>query len=187
MRRRSSLLVLAALAACARPPRNLAGDFPRTTVADAQQASYAGARVRWGGTIASTNPGRDETCIEVVSRPLDRRAHPRDTDVTYGRFRACAPGFYDPQVYGPDREVTVVGTIEGTQPGKVGEYDYPFPRVAIEEIYLWPKPPPYERVYYPDPLWYPWWGWGWGWYGGGTVIYRAPPPPPPRPMVHHKR
>jgi outer membrane lipoprotein len=172
------MLAVATLAACMRPPRPLEGEFPPLTVADAQQGEHAGERVRWGGTIVATRPERDRTCIEVVSKPLDRRARSILTDQTYGRFEACARGFYDPEIYAEGREVTVVGTIEGTRAGKVGDYDYPFPRVDAEWVYLWPERRP-ERAYYYDPYpWYPWWGW----YGGGAVVVV-----PRGPMIHHGR
>jgi outer membrane lipoprotein len=179
------LLAVVTLAACARPPRPLQGEFPHTTVRDAQESDHTGERVRWGGTLADADVRRDETCFQVVSRPLDRRAAPRWTDETYGRFIACAPGFWDPDVYGKDREVTSVGTIEGTRVDKVGEYDYTFPVVRAEVIQLWPERPYYDdRGYYygggawlGGPIW--WGGWGDGHGHGGDYPSR-----PPGPMIH---
>jgi outer membrane lipoprotein len=86
-----------------------------------QQDRYVGEHVRWGGVIVETMPRADETCIEVVSLPLDRRARPRLVDDSFGRFRGCVPGFYDPEIYAPEREVTVVGTVQGVERGRVGE------------------------------------------------------------------
>jgi outer membrane lipoprotein len=97
---------LLALSACARPPLDVAGEFSMTTVRDAQIAERPGERVRWGGTIVETRPQRDETCIEIVSLPLDRRARPHQTDQTFGRFLACASGFYDPEIHARGRDVT---------------------------------------------------------------------------------
>ncbi len=178
----SLLALLVVVVACARPPVRLEGEFPRTTVLDAQQADHTGERVRWGGVIVETKPGHDETCFQVMSAPLDRRARPRAYDDTSGRFEACAPGFYEPEVYGPRREVTVVGTIREMRHGKVGEYEYVFPHVAAEAVYLWPDRNDVARGYYgygyPDPYYYPYgypyygypyygygpyWEWGWGW------------------------
>jgi outer membrane lipoprotein len=162
-----SLVMLGVLLGCARPPLELAGTFPRLRVADAQQAGHVGERIRWGGRIVTATPERNRTCFEVVGYDLDRRARPREGDDTQGRFVACAAGFFDPEVYAPKREVTVVGTLEGTAPGKVGEYEYPFPHVAADAVYLWPERLPVDagRAYYVGPAWYPyWWGWG-GWYG----------------------
>ena len=167
------LLVTVLLGACVRPPGPIAGDFTPTSIADAQREQRSGERIRWGGTIVSTTPGKAATCLEIVSLPLDARARPRRTDDTLGRFIACAPGFYDPEVFAPRREVTVVGALEPTESGKVGDYDYLFPRVAAEAIWLWPERNPEDRVCYGGaaiggPYWYPFW---WGWYGPGPHLH----------------
>jgi outer membrane lipoprotein len=143
-----------------RPPARLAGVFPPTSIAGAQAGGHEGERVRWGGRIVSTTPGRAETCLEVVGLPLDREARPQDSDDSQGRFVACTPGFLDPAVYSRDREVTVVGTLEETISRPIGEYDYLFPRVRAETVYLWPKPEPVPAYW--DPYPYPWFGPFWG-------------------------
>ena len=138
-----------------------------TTVSDAQWRDASGERLRWGGEIVQTTPATDETCIEIVSMPLDRRAEPRRVDQTYGRFVACAPGFYDPAIYAVERKVTVVGTVDGFVDGEVGDRGYRFPRVRAETVYLWPVLPPVPPVVY-DPWPYYGWGgpfWGFGWRG----------------------
>lgn len=147
------------LSACVTPPAPLAGGpFEEITVAQAQGGDLEGQRVRWGGEIASTTTGKDDTCFEVVGRPLDKEARPRHTDQTEGRFIACVSGFYDPAVYEKGRELTVIGTLQASTVSKIGEYEYRYPRVAAETVYLWPKRPPYSYVYYGpwgSPLWYP--------------------------------
>ena len=155
------LVVPLALGACARLPVQLAGSFPSITVAEAQAQDLEGERVRWGGEIVSAEPGKDETCFEVVSQPLGRTARPRQTDVPHGRFLACAPGFYDPAIYAPKREVTVVGTLMASTTGKVGEYAYRFPQVEAQAVHLWPERPPEQALYYSPGFWgYPSWGGG---------------------------
>jgi outer membrane lipoprotein len=154
-----------------------------TGVDEAQQGGYDGQPVRWGGRIVKSTPGPEQTCIEVVSLPLDAQTRPREIDATTGRFVACGSGFYDPAIYAADRDVTVVGTLDGSQQGKVGDLDYRYPRVAAETIYLWPQPQSYPYYYGGGPYWYPYawgypYGWGypypWGFYGGGVgFVYRG--------------
>lgn len=180
MRRVSLPLALMALAACARPPGVLRGTFPPLTVAEAQREAGVGERVRWGGEIVSATPEASETCFEIVSKLLDREARPGSGDESFGRFIACAPGFYDPAIYAPGREVTVVGTVEPVTDGQVGEVEYAFARVRAETVYLWPRRVPRDVVYYPYGYgwgWgYPGWGWGggvgWGW-GGRYFVGRT--------------
>jgi outer membrane lipoprotein len=170
--RAAILLSCLVLGACVRPPLDVAGEFSASTVSDAQNAERSGERVRWGGTIAETRPRRDETCVEVVSRPLDRRARPRDSDQSFGRFLACASGFHDPEIYTRGREVTAVGTIEGTRAGRVDDYDYLFPVVRAEAIHLWPERPVARDVYYGyAPSWSPYW---WGWWDPAPYWWRPP-------------
>ena len=194
-----TLTVLAAsvaLASCATVPQPLVGNYANVSTASAQQGGAGGARVRWGGEIIKTEPGPQETCFFVLARPLDAEARPsfNDGNDTQGRFVACHAGFYDPEVFSRGRELTVTGTVSGTVSQKVGGYDYAYPRVAADVVYLWPPRRQYDA--YPpgfyDPYWGPWGPWGgwgpwagpWGWYGGPNVIVvRRPPPPPPPP--HH--
>jgi outer membrane lipoprotein len=151
-----ALLPALVLAGCVRPPAPLAdAALTEVSIAEAQAGRSAGARVRWGGTIVDVIPEADQTCFEVVSRPLDRRARPTRTDESEGRFLACAPGFYDPAIYAADRELTVVGTIGEPVTRKIGEYEYRYAQLHAEHVFLWP-----ERR--PEPAYPPGVYWGWG-------------------------
>lgn len=154
------LLPLVTLAACVRPPTPLQGTFPPLTVSDAQRDGGVGERVRWGGELVSTTPQADQTCFEVLSKPLDKQARPRDGDESFGRFVACSPGFYDPAIYAAGRDVTVVGVVQPVSAGKVGEADYSFAKVTADTVYLWVQRPDRTVAYYP-------YGYGWGYPGGG--------------------
>ena len=149
MARALLLVLLLPIIACVRPPENLAGQYDRVTVREAQVEPRAGAAVRWGGILISMQPRKDQTCFEIASFPLDAAARPVRSDQSAGRFIACSPGFYEPTVYTPGRDVTVVGALNGTITGKVGQYDYRFPRVDAVTVYLWPERQPYG----PSPWW----------------------------------
>jgi outer membrane lipoprotein len=175
-----------ALGACATVPAPLQGQFPPTTPRDAANVAASGP-VRWGGEIINVEPRAGETCFEVLARALDSTARPVSRDPSDGRFIACRNGFYDPEEFKKGRDITIVGQLNGTEKGKVGEFDYTYPRVAADTVYLWPERSLYASYpYYYDP-WGPWWGYGpyWGgpYWGGPTIIVRQPhssPPPPPK-------
>lgn len=186
---RSLILATAttALAACATMPQPLQGNYSNVTTLTAQQGGSGGAQVRWGGEIIKTEPGQQETCFYVLAQPLDDQGRPvrGNEGSSQGRFVACHAGFYDPEVFTRGRELTITGTVHGTVTQKVGDYDYAYPRVDANVVYLWPKRP--TAVAYPgyyDPYWGPYWGgpwgpWGgpyWGPYWGGPAVI----------VVHHR-
>lgn len=151
------LISLLLLGACASVPAPLQGEYADLAPA---QAGDSQARVRWGGRIIEVLPATDRTCLEVLGQPLDARARPRAGDVEIGRFRACKAGFLDPAVFTAGRELTVTGSIDGTEVRALGEYQYRMPRVAIDELLLWPEPAEAESVYLRhDPFFWnhPWW------------------------------
>src|SRR5581483_12094141 len=125
--------------------------------------SYSGRHVRWGGTIAGVENGKAETRVEVVARELDRDGRPQPTNRSSGRFIARVEGFLDPAAYRKGREVTVAGTVDGSTTRKIGEYNYRYPVVKADTIYLWEprvEPQRYRDPYYYDPFWGPWGPWG---------------------------
>ena len=106
--------------------------------------------------------------------PLDDTARPVRVDQSGGRFLACAQGFFDPEVYPPDRLMTVVGWLTGTSPEKVGGYEYQAPLIDAYTVFLWPPRPQYAYGWGPGPYW----GWGPGlWAYGGPAWYPWGPYP----------
>ena len=122
---------------------------------------YRDAVVRWGGLIAGVRNDANETVIEIVGRRLDSQGRPRDEDRSEGRFLARVGGFLDPAVYANSRELTVRGVLEGAVEQPIGEYRYRYPKVRVEQLYLWPVRLPPDPYYYRyDPYWtYPWYPW----------------------------
>ncbi|MBB1471503.1 MULTISPECIES: Slp family lipoprotein [unclassified Luteimonas] len=146
------------LAACASSqPRPLQGEFNPLSPRDAAAQQATGAVVRWGGRIVQVEPRPDSTCFEMVSARLDHYGRPYwGGDDTGGRFIACRPGFYDPAVFERNRDVTFTGRISGYETRKIGGYDYRFPQVAADVVYLWPRRDHINVITRPAP--WPWWG-----------------------------
>jgi outer membrane lipoprotein len=173
-----ALLVLG-LGACATVPQELAGTYTAVTP-DSATAVAPGTRVRWGGRIIQTEPQERETCFFVLDEPLDSQARPERGDDSRGRFVACKQGFYDPEVYAKGSEITVAGTVAGSETRKVGDFDYVYPRVEADVVHLWPKRPMYRPApYFYDPFYSPFydpfWGFGPIWYPPRVIVVRPPP------------
>ena len=145
------------LAACA-TPAPLKGSYVPITPQDASASDATGTIVRWGGRIVSVEPQSQRTCFQVIATRLQDSGRPRSNgDDTGGRFIACRAGFYDPAVFEKNREVTFTGRIDGYETRKIGEYDYRFPKLAADVVYLWPVRERVDVVTRPAP--WPWWGW----------------------------
>ncbi len=161
----------ALLAACASTPQALRGDF-YTPISPTEAAleQRTGAYVRWGGQIVSVSHTKHHTCFNVLGRPLDSRAKPEQSDAVDGRYRACAPGFYDPEVYEKGRSITTTGVIAREATQRFESFDLRVPEVAADVVYLWPR-----RAYYAPYPAYPFFGYGWGGpYGYGGYGYGYP-------------
>ncbi len=146
-------LCLFVLSGCATIPAPLQGDYATSRP---ENAPATAQKVRWGGQIIRVDNDPQRSCFEVLARPLDSRARPLQRDSSEGRFLACRAGFYDPAVFEAGRNITVAGTVEGSELRKVGDYEYRYPRIAADVIYLWSEQT-YARdpwVYGRDPFWY---------------------------------
>ncbi len=136
-----SFILVLLLSACASGPTydryGADGTLTPGKVAAAPQMA-AGKQVLWGGVIMQTVNLKDRTQIEVLAYPLDSDTRPKIDDTSLGRFIIEKEGFLEPASYAAQRQVTVVGTVEGNLPGQVGESDYNFPRVTAGKLTLWP-------------------------------------------------
>jgi len=151
-------IAVALLTGCATPPKPLQGQFATISPRQAAEQDATNAVVRWGGRVVSVEPGQNHTCFEVLSTGLDGSSRPYwETDEVAGRFIACRTGFYDPALFEKNREVTFTGRIDGYETRRIGGYDYRFPRVAADVVYLWPIREYVDVVVQPSP--WPWWGW----------------------------
>ncbi len=174
------------LTACATVPKSLQGDYSTLSPRQALAGNSSGQRVRWGGEIIKVEPRSEVTCFEILSHDLSATSRPLRKDHSEGRFIACRDGFYDPALFVAGRQITVVGTLSGTEKHAVGGYDYTYPKINADAVHLWPKYEPEFRNYY-DPWWpYPYaydplW---WGWWGPPIIVEHRPihhhlPPPHP--------
>lgn len=155
MSRLPVLPLLLLLTGCVSMPGALQGEFAPIQPAEAARSGVVGEPVRWGGRVVQVQPMERHTCFEIVGVRLDAFARPLPRDRSSGRFLACRGGFYDPEVFLPGREVTISGRVDGYEMRKIGDYDYRYPRLAADVIFLWPERPSIGAIAEP----YPYTGW----------------------------
>lgn len=150
-----------------------------------EKERYQGATVRWGGIILKVENLDQSTRLELMGYSLDRNGRPKITTKSLGRFIASSPKFLDPKIFHTDREVTLVGRVESVQRQAIGDYQYPYPIVVIDQIHLWPpRPEPSDDdwYYWGYPYWwYPYWGYPYYHYPYPHHYHPKPSPRPPRP------
>ena len=159
----AALAGIALVAGCASIPEPLDGNYSEEFYPNQATDRSLGANVRWGGVIVETRPEQDQTCIEILAQALDSRAHPRRSDDDFGRFITCKNEFIDPEIFVNGREVTTAGRLSGFRQGKVGEFDYEYPVVNADAIYLWPERVLDDVGYYPYPYHRGFWPYYYGW------------------------
>lgn len=117
---------------------------------------YKGTLVILGGTIALSNNIKDGTLIEVSQAPLDHWGKPMTRKQPAGRFIVLYTGYLDVLVYGPGRDITVAGVIEGIRRKGLGDATNSYPVILSKELKLWPKErQSWSRPQYLDPLYDP--------------------------------
>jgi len=130
---------------------------------------YTENRVLLGGVIVSTENKNDGTLLEIYQTELDSSGEPKNIDVSNGRFLARYKGYLDSQIYRSGRKITILGVVKGAEDRKIGEVDYHYPYLIINDLYLWSSTktgyyPYYYHGYY-GPLWWdPWYEWYYPYY-----------------------
>ena len=89
-----------------------------------------------GGKVINVINGKTDTLLEIAVLPLDSYAKP-DIEANYqGRLLARQSGFLDPVNY-RNHFVTILGTIQGEQPGFINKVPYNFLEVNMQGIQVW--------------------------------------------------
>jgi len=160
----SIALFLVLLSGCAgAPPVIQEGALPPMPFTEliAHADQYKGKAVILGGYILEVENQKDYTRILAVQAPMDSRQRLKSKDLSKGRLILIYSGFIDPEVYAKDRRITVGGNILGGAADDP-EVPYPYLRIQVENIHLWPEEKPASS----NLLWddsgfyhYPWY-WG---------------------------
>jgi outer membrane lipoprotein len=128
--------------------------------------SHKNVSVRWGGVIIDVENEEEFSLVQALFYPLDYLGRPQLDEPHGGRFVIKSTEFLDPVIYAKDREITVVGTLNGSIERTVGKKGIHVPLLLSAAIYLWPI---YQNNYYGYG---PYYG-GYGPYYGYPFLYRG--------------
>ena len=135
-------LLLGGLSACAPAPiYKTAGNM---VIATPQQVAatperYARGTVIWGGTIVQVKNYADHSEVELLAYPLDSSQRPKIGDNGNGRVIAVMNGYVEPLDYPTGAPMTISGKLNGSRAGHVGEANYVFPLVSVDQSHVWSR------------------------------------------------
>lgn len=140
------------------------------TVEQARNSLETQQLIRWGGDVVSVENKADYTLIEIVDRPLSRYGTPSASNESSGRFYARSKQFIDPENITNRHSITVSGILVDYIQGMIGEYEYLYPVVEINEYKIFSQ----STQNYPRSYYYPYWYDPWGPYPywHGSIRYR---------------
>jgi len=136
------LFVVIGLAACASSPNfDTAGIDTSLTPQQAVDRIQAlqDEPVMWGGVVLVSTNLKDSTQLEILAYPLDSNQRPNRDQEPLGRFLAVQEGYLETTDYAQGRLITVRGTLGDKRIGRVGEAEYTYPVVKINQLHLWLK------------------------------------------------
>ncbi|GEM_PF-5886540 len=132
--------IVTLLSACSSLPNNLISnnenivtDFDQWVASDLKVAND----VRLGGIIAKVTNLENRTRVEIVNMPISQSGKPDLNSEPQGRYVVYIDGYVESMSFAQGRLVTFLGTSDGTEKGKVGEYKVIFPVLKAQSFYLW--------------------------------------------------
>ncbi len=136
----AACLGLALLASCATTP-NLDTEGVDATLnpqSPTERLDLArGRRVHWGGVVISSENLAEATQVEVLGYPLDNNGRPDLDAKPIGRFLAVKPGYLETLEFARGRVVSFVGALDPTRAGRIGDSDYRYPVLRVEQAAAW--------------------------------------------------
>lgn len=105
----------------------------------AESATLQDAQILWGGVIISSVNLKDASQFEILAYPLTSEQRPDTEKPPVGRFLALQNGYLELSNYAQGRLISIRGTLQGKRSGHIGETEYIYPVLKINQFHLWKK------------------------------------------------
>lgn len=135
-----ALLLFSILAACSSTPEFKTTKVDQTLTPQsviAEPGVSLNKIALWGGTILDTRNLENSTQIEILAYPLDSSHRPLLDKKPLGRFIILHNGYLEPASYSQGELISVLGSIDVSQKGKIGKKLYTYPVVKAQQLHLW--------------------------------------------------
>jgi len=117
-----------------------------------QANTYRDETVIWGGIVLECRNEKERTDLVILETPLGPACKPGEPRQSRGRFMARTGQFLDPEVYTKGTRVVLGGKLAEEETGKIGDADYTYPVILVEDIYVYEDEEPEYRA--PGPWYY---------------------------------
>ncbi len=97
-------------------------------------------KVLWGGVVINAANTASASEIEILSYPLDYLQRPDVSQRSTGRFLLVVDDFVEPADFAAGRRVTALGSVQGTETGRIGESEYSYPVLKLDapaDLHRW--------------------------------------------------
>lgn len=145
---------MALLGACVSPPfvtDGVSKEILPADVLEQTEGTETIAKVLWGGVVLSSANTTGGTEIEVLSYPLDYLQRPDAMLPPGGRFLVVVDDYVETADFETGRRVTALGTVAGTETGRIGKSNHRYPVLKLEQasdIHRWST----EEYYNSSPV-----------------------------------
>lgn len=103
----------------------------------ANEKTWAGSRVQWGGKVLSVFNESASGRIEILTFPIDENGRPDDSLPAGRRIFARSQGYIESASYPVGTLITINATIRGTEIKSIGRQDYQYVSVDINSMTSW--------------------------------------------------
>jgi outer membrane lipoprotein len=124
---------------------------PAFATIKAEPAAFIDTPLLLGGVIVSAEKAGTETVLEIMQWRLNHWGEPTSLNDEEHLFLVRSEESLDPSIFEPGVLVTLAGVVLGEETRLLGDNEYVYPVLELNEIHPWESPFRYGIHRYPGP------------------------------------